>query len=110
MIYVPALPHLYSKFDASIGHYRRYTKRELASKARAAGFQVERIRFMDPVGYFVALVYLLLINNGKVSSGQLVFFDRVLYPISRLLTPLTANLFGKNLILSARKACTQPAT
>lgn len=108
LIYVPALPHLYSKFDARIGHYRRYTKKELTSKARAAGFEIGRIRFMDPVGYLVALVYRLLINNGKVSSGQMLFYDRLLYPLSRILTPLTQNLFGKNLVLTARKATAPP--
>lgn len=108
LIYVPAFPHLYSKFDARIGHYRRYTKRELSEKALAAGFEVEKVSFMDPIGFFVAWAYRLFLNNGEVSSGQLVFFDRFLYPISRLVTPLTEHLFGKNLILIARRAASEP--
>ena len=28
-IYVPALPILFSDFDTSIGHFRRYSKKEL---------------------------------------------------------------------------------
>ena len=72
-VYVPALPHLYSKFDASIGHFRRYKKRELLEKVERAGFRVKMVRFLDPVGYFVALIYRLFINSGKISQGQLVF-------------------------------------
>ena len=31
VLYVPALPVLYSQFDRDIGHYRRYRKRELVA-------------------------------------------------------------------------------
>ena len=104
MIYVPALPHLYSEFDARIGHCRRYSKKELTSKERAAGFEIEEMRFMDPVGYLAALAYRLLIMNGKVSNKQLSFYDRLPYPLSRILAPLTQNLLRKNLVLTARKS------
>jgi SAM-dependent methyltransferase len=102
-VYVPALPHLYSKFDASIGHFRRYKKRELLEKVERAGFRVKMVRFLDPVGYFVALIYRLFINSGKISQGQLVFFDKYLYPLSRWVSPLTSSLFGKNILLVATK-------
>ena len=29
LLFVPALPQLYSKFDRSVGHFRRYYKKEL---------------------------------------------------------------------------------
>jgi SAM-dependent methyltransferase len=102
-IYVPALPHLYSKFDASIGHFRRYKKRELLEKVERAGFRVKMVRYLDPVGYFVALIYRLFINSGKISQGQLVFFDKYLYPLSMWVSPLTSSLFGKNILLVATK-------
>jgi SAM-dependent methyltransferase len=102
-VYVPALPHLYSKFDSSIGHFRRYKKRELMQKVERAGFRVKTIGYLDPVGYFVALIYRLFINSGKISQGQVVFFDKYLYPLSMWFTPLTSNFFGKNLLLVATK-------
>ena len=103
LIYVPASPHLYSRFDASIGHFRRYTRSELVEKAKRAGFRVESAKFMDPVGYFLALAYRLFFNTGKLSQDQVVLFDRYLYRISRTITPITSKLFGKNLILVAKK-------
>ena len=102
-VYVPALPHLYSKFDASIGHFRRYKKHELLEKVERAGFRVKMVRYLDPVGYFVALIYRLFINSGKISQGQVVFFDKYLYPLSMWVSPLTSSLFGKNILLVATK-------
>ncbi|MEI9907395.1 MAG: methyltransferase domain-containing protein [Actinomycetota bacterium] len=37
-IYVPAFPALFSGMDVAVGHVRRYRRRELVSKVRAAGF------------------------------------------------------------------------
>jgi SAM-dependent methyltransferase len=102
-VYVPALPHLYSKFDASIGHFRRYKKREIIEKVTRAGFRVKMVRYLVPVGYFVALIYRLFINSGKISQGQVVFFDKYLYPLSMGISPLTSSLFGKNILLIATK-------
>jgi SAM-dependent methyltransferase len=41
IIVVPAGPSTYDYYDRFLGHERRYARRELATKARAAGFRVE---------------------------------------------------------------------
>ena len=41
---VPAGPWLYGERDRSIGHHRRYTKRQVADLLADAGFQVEFVR------------------------------------------------------------------
>jgi hypothetical protein len=103
LIYVPAMGHLYSKFDRRIGHYRRYTTRSLGQRATEAGLEVVSINFMDPVGYAAALYYRLFANTGAVSQSSIRFFDKFLYPASRTLTPLTKKVFGKNVLLIAKR-------
>ena len=103
LVYVPAIPHLYSKFDASIGHFRRYKKSELKEKLMSAGFETLDIRFIDPLGYFLALAYKLFFNTGQVKSTQIEFFDRFIFPASRVLSFFTKSFFGKNLIAVAIK-------
>ena len=50
VIVVPAGPHNYDYYDRFLGHERRYARGELASKARAAGFQVlEDVHLGAPV-------------------------------------------------------------
>jgi 2-polyprenyl-3-methyl-5-hydroxy-6-metoxy-1,4-benzoquinol methylase len=50
LIFVPALPALFSDFDKSIGHYRRYRKVQLADTLRESGFSIEKIKYFDCAG------------------------------------------------------------
>ena len=47
VIYVPALPFLFSEMDAKVGHYRRYTKKELLEKVSQAGFGIRDCYYND---------------------------------------------------------------
>ena len=103
LIYVPCFPHLYSKFDSAVGHFRRYTRRELIGKVESAGMDVVEIRYLDPVGYIAALTYRSFVNNGALKGSHVSIFDRLLYPGSRFLARFTGNIFGKNLLIYARR-------
>ena len=105
VIYVPALPVLFSDFDASIGHYRRYTKKELINKVTNAGFKVESCFWNDSLGILASLAVKLLGYEGKIKLGNVKFllvYDRVIYPISKILDSILFKyLIGKNLFLIA---------
>lgn len=58
-----AYPSLYSNFDKSVGHYRRYTKKELKSKVESVGFKIKFHRYWDVLGIPVLIVTKL---TGKV--------------------------------------------
>ena len=47
---VPAMPRLYGKRDVLLGHYRRYSKRELEEKLKAAGFTVKTCQYWNLIG------------------------------------------------------------
>src|SRR4029078_691431 len=47
LVFVPALSWLYSDFDRSIGHFRRYTKRGLRKMVAEAGFELVSLRYFD---------------------------------------------------------------
>ncbi|MBM3564785.1 MAG: class I SAM-dependent methyltransferase, partial [Alphaproteobacteria bacterium] len=50
LLFVPALPFLFSRLDAFYGHYRRYRRDALADLVRGAGFEVSLARYMDLIG------------------------------------------------------------
>jgi len=106
-IYVPAHSILYSAMDKEIGHVRRYSRSELKLKVVSAGFIVESLSYDDFIGFFASLVVKVVgyKNGAKLGSkGSLLFYDKVVYPISRFLDQLGFKyLLGKNLILIATK-------
>ena len=106
-IYVPAFPMLFSSLDYKVGHFRRYTKKELKNKVISAGFEVEEIRFCDSLGFFGTLILKILkIDTGKAlsSPGFLKFHDTVFHPTSLLLDKLGLDkVIGKNILLLATK-------
>ena len=102
VLFVPAHPVLYSSFDKRIGHFRRYTKPELESKAHKAGFVVSSWEYFDSLGYFVALLYRLLDRgDGRLPGGTVRFFDSVIFPVSLVLDKVLKKIVGKNLFLVA---------
>ena len=101
-IYVPAHPVLFSTMDKTVGHVRRYTKRELVSKAKNAGFEVKKVQYDDFLGFFASLtVKIIGYNKGALGSTKsLQFYDKVIYPISAILDSVGfRKLLGKNLLL-----------
>jgi SAM-dependent methyltransferase len=102
-VFVPALPFLYSRFDRSIDHFRRYAKRELREKAAGAGFRVETIRYFDIAGVLPWLIKFRLLGSTTLGAGSVKTFDRLVVPLMSRLENLIAPPVGKNLLMVARK-------
>ncbi len=93
----PALPLLYSRFDAAIGHERRYTARSLAALT-PAGMAVEQMFHLDSVGLLASLANRLLLRAALPSRRQIAAWDRLMVPLSRRLDPLLAYRLGKTIV------------
>lgn len=101
-IFVPALPWLYSEFDASVEHFRRYTPGDLADKLRKAGFVVQDARYFDFLGIWAWLIFLRW-GRCTLSGGTVTLYDRWVVPVMRAVETLLPPPIGKNLCVVAQK-------
>jgi SAM-dependent methyltransferase len=107
-IYVPAFNHLRTKMDDLVGHCRRYKRKELSRLISAAGFTVLDSGYTDILGYFATWLVILMEKFQKNPSGELnrplvIVYDRVAFPLSRILSSLFKYLVGKNAYVVATK-------
>jgi 2-polyprenyl-3-methyl-5-hydroxy-6-metoxy-1,4-benzoquinol methylase len=93
----PAHGWLYSPFDRSIGHHRRYSRAALAAAAPAALERV-RLRYLDSVGLLASLGNKLLLRQALPTTRQIAVWDSGLVPLSRLIDPLTGYTLGKSVL------------
>jgi len=103
LIFVPAHAWLMGTMDRQLGHYRRYTVTELASKCRAAGFTVRLSGYFDILGVAPWWVMYRLLRATTMSAGAVRFYDRYLVSVSRFLQSAIRPPVGKNVILVAQK-------
>lgn len=106
MIFVPALPFLYSKLDHAYGHYRRYTRNTLRTCIESAGFEIENLHYVDFAGVFPWWVLNTVLGKTSFHAPSLRFYDKFVVPVTRSCESLLRPPLGKNLILIARKAAT----
>jgi len=110
LVYVPAFPILTTSFDRLVGHVRRYTRKSLVAVVRAAGFHIDRVIYCDSLGFGAALLFKLIGgSSGTINRSALIAYDRLAFPLSRLLDRVMGRWFGKNLYLVARWPLESPA-
>lgn len=97
MVLSPAHPFLYTPFDRAIGHYRRYTRKSLR-QAAPAGLLERRMVYLDSAGLLASAGNRLLLGSAMPTKSQILFWDRVLVPVSRLLDPTLGWNAGKTVI------------
>ena len=102
LIFVPALPWLYSKLDRQVGHFRRYTKKNLAELTRREGFSIVKARYFDVAGIIPWYINFTLLQN-TISGGSVSLYDRLVVPAMRAIEGLVSPPIGKNVLLVARK-------
>jgi SAM-dependent methyltransferase len=103
-IFVPAFKSIWTTLDDKVGHHRRYTKSSLSDLLKKAGFEIENIGYRDSIGFMLALLFKIVgSKSGEPSDLSLWLFDRLLWPVSKVLDMVAAPFFGKNVLAVARK-------
>ena len=98
IVLAPAHQLLYSPFDRSIGHFRRYSLAGLR-KLTPPGCCVATAFLLDSVGFFASLANRLILRSAMPTKAQIITWDRAIVPLSRLFDPITGFRFGKSAII-----------
>lgn len=99
IVVVPSMPRLYGSVDSLSGHQRRFTFNELKTVAELSGFEVESIRYFNPIAIVPYWFLYRIIGSKTVGRAQLGFYDRVLVPVSyKLMWIFGGKIPGINLI------------
>ncbi len=97
IVLAPAHQWLYTPFDKAIGHFRRYSKASLVA-CKPAGCVLRRIAYLDAAGVLASTGNRLFLKQADPTLEQILFWDRFLVPVSRLLDPLTFHTIGKSVL------------
>jgi SAM-dependent methyltransferase len=103
VILSPAHQWLFSEFDKSIGHVRRYNKKQLRS-LMPPGWIEAKTTYLDSVGALLSLGNVLLLRRAMPSSWQISTWDRFCIPLSRIMDSVLMGNCGKSVLAVWRKA------
>lgn len=97
IVLVPAHNYLFSPFDKSIGHYRRYNKKMLRN---AAPSSLKRIKlfYLDSLGLFASLANKWFLKQDYPEMKQIKFWDNVIIPVSKVTDMLSGFSIGKTVV------------
>jgi SAM-dependent methyltransferase len=93
----PAFQFLFSDFDRSVGHYRRYTAESLAD-VMPVTVKRRDLYYLDSVGFLASLANRALLRQSMPTGAQIGLWDGRMVPISRVVDPLFRRVFGRSVI------------
>ncbi|MBS1787453.1 MAG: class I SAM-dependent methyltransferase [Acidobacteria bacterium] len=98
---VPSHQFLYGEFDRAVGHFRRYSKRELVGKLEKVGFAVRQTKYFSLLAALPWFVNGRLLKRDYLPAGQANLANK-LVPLLRL-EKLIGPPCGLSLIAIAQK-------
>jgi len=102
VVLAPAHQWLFSPFDASVGHYRRYSKKMLRRLAPAGVTEVQ-CKYLDSIGTLLSGANRLLLRSSLPTNSQIQFWDRRIIPVTRILDPVLGHNVGKSVLMVWQK-------
>lgn len=93
----PAYPFLYSPFDRSIGHYRRYTHLSL-SALKPENCRLMKMIQLDSLGALTSIANRFLLHQDNPTEKQILFWDRYLIPVAKVMDKILGYRIGRSII------------
>lgn len=104
LVSVPAFMALFGEHDRLFGHFRRYSKSEIARKIKSSGFHIKKITYIQPLFFLPLLIKRRFftskdnllgdfnVPNEKINSflHKLVSFER--FPLRYINFPIGATV------------------
>lgn len=103
VIFVPAFELLMSDLDRRLGHYRRYTTRNLRQLLEGANFTVTALRYYNLTGFLGWLWRFRILGRIEQSRGLVRFFDRVVLPVQLGVERTLQQPVGRSVYAVAKK-------
>ncbi|MCU1336233.1 MAG: methyltransferase family protein [Bryobacterales bacterium] len=97
IVLAPAHPFLFTPFDTAIGHFRRYTRASLRA-AVPRTLRLEKLVYLDTAGMLASAANRLLLQSSMPTERQILTWDRLLVPVSRVIDPVFAGRVGKSVL------------
>ena len=103
ILIVPAFQFMYGTIDRLVGHYRRYSKKDIETKLVNAGFYVKSISYMNCIGPFGWFLNNRILKKQEESLSQVIFYDRFVVPWLRKVEQIFIPPFGLSLVVVGEK-------
>ncbi|RMH36857.1 MAG: class I SAM-dependent methyltransferase [Deltaproteobacteria bacterium] len=100
---VPALQWIYGSLDEAFGHYRRYAKRPLRQLLQDAGFQVEKLRYLNSAGIATWFLMGRIFKWRGWGTGSVTVYDQLVIPILQRIESIVEPPIGQSLLTVATK-------
>ncbi len=97
VVLAPAHQWLFSEFDKSIGHVRRYERATLRS-LMPAGWVEKKLSYLDSVGVLLSFANVLALRQTMPTASQITVWDRFCIPVSQRVDRLFGGRIGKSVL------------
>jgi len=102
ILLVPALKWLYNSLDQGLGHFRRYSRRELYQKLEARGFKICRVTFLNELGMLGWFLNGTILRRRLLPASQVRIFNKMV-PFLILFEKVFPAVVGQSLIAVGEK-------
>jgi 2-polyprenyl-3-methyl-5-hydroxy-6-metoxy-1,4-benzoquinol methylase len=97
VVLAPAHQWLFSEFDKSIGHLRRYNKARLKA-LMPSGWIEKKLRYLDSIGVLLSFANVVVLRQAMPTPAQILRWDRVCVPASCVIDRLCRGAIGKSVL------------
>lgn len=103
LLLVPATPAIFGSLDRAFEHYRRYTRSGIQRSVLTAGFEIEKLDYLNLLGVAAWFVSGRVLQRTTLGRGQVRFYDRWVIPVLRRIESVIPVPIGQSLLVIARK-------
>ena len=105
IINVPAFNFLYTDFDKSVGHTKRFIKKDLENLSKKHALKLKLIEYYDIIGFFLIFISKFIFQSHLKSKNvsRNIKIWNALIPFSKFLDKVFLNSLGKSLICVLQK-------
>ena len=97
VVLAPAHQWLFTPFDESIGHYRRYNK-SILSAVIPENLKCVKLIYLDCVGLIASLGNRFVLKSKMPTRKQILLWDKAMVPLSKKIDPILQYSLGKSIL------------
>jgi SAM-dependent methyltransferase len=103
LILVPAVPAIFGSLDRAFDHYRRYTRPALRSALLLAGFEIDKLHYLNGIGVAAWFLAGRVLGRTTLGRRQVQFYDRFVIPWLSRAEKIVHPPIGQSLFVIAHK-------